>query len=316
MAAAAILDLTFAAVTRGQSSASLLVKPWEADQTIEDSTNGYLLSSGHTKESDDRYHLNELESAGRVRLFPGKEASPRFGYDLTLLDSHTNHPGFPSQLLDLSVAGGAFVNETNGWVTGLTLGVGYAGSSPFAEGRAWYGRADLVIAKKISDTDAVGIGLDYDGHRPYYPDVPLPGFGYSHQFDPKLLLLLGAPLSSMTWKPIEHLRIHGEYLLFTDIDVNVGYEFVKHWTAFAGFDSRRNAFWIDELHDHKRLLFSQRRVEIGVRFEPSELLSFTIAGGYAFSTDFRAGWDYEKHTRRYLYASDEPYLRVGAELKF
>src|SRR5579884_3442076 len=190
-----------------QSSAALLVKPWEPDQTVEGHFDGYLFSGGHTKETNDQFRLYTLESEGRVRLFPGQEASPRFGYDLLLLGTHTSHAAVPSELIDASVAGGAFVNETNGWVTGLTLGGGYAGDTPFARGSAWYPKADVVLAKKFSDTDALGIGLDYDGNRTYVPDIPLPGFGYSHQFDPTLLLVIGAPVSSLTWKPIEHLRI-------------------------------------------------------------------------------------------------------------
>lgn len=313
MLAGAVLGL--AALARGQSSASLLIKPWEADQTIEDQTAGYIFSAGHRLESENKFHLSTIESEGRVRLFPGKEASPRFGYDLTLLNAHTNRPGFPSQLLDVSVAGGAFVSENNGWITGVTLGLGYAGDEPFARGRAWYGRSDVLVAKKFSATDALGVGIDYDGHRTYGPDIPLPGFAYSHQFDPKFQAVAGFPDSSIIWKPIEHLRIYGNYEFFNDLDADIGYEFVKHWTAFAAFESRRNAFWIQELRDHHRLLYSQRRVELGIRWQPTPGLNFSIAGGYGFSTDFRNGWDY-RHSTRYLYASDEPFVRFAAEFRF
>jgi len=302
-------------IARGQSSASLLIKPWEADQTIEDQTAGYIFSAGHRLESENKFHLSTIESSGRVRLFPGKEASPRFGYDLTLLNAHTNRPGFPSQLLDVSVAGGAFVSKQNGWITGVTLGLGYAGDEPFARGRAWYGRTDVLLAKEFSATDALGVGIDYDGHRTYAPDIPLPGFAYSHLFDPKLQAVIGFPASSIIWKPIEHLRIYGNYELFSDLDADISYEFVKHWTAFAAFETRRTAFWIQELRDHHRLLYSQRRVELGVRWQPTEHLSFSLAGGYGFSTDFRNGWDY-RHSTRYLYASDEPFVRFGAEFRF
>lgn len=306
---------TAASCALGQSSAALLVKPWEADQTAEGHFDGYLFSGGHTKETNDQFRLYSLESQGRMRLFPGNVASPRIGYDFLLLGTHTSHPGIPSELLDASVAAGAFVNETNGWVTGLTLGVGYAGDTPFARGSAWYPKADLVVAKKFSDTDALGIGIDYDANRTYGPDIPLPGFGYSHQFDPTLLLVVGVPVSSVTWKPIEHLRVHADYYLLTDINVDVGYEFIKHWTVFGGFESRRDAFHVAGLQHNRRLLFLQRRIEAGIRFQPIDPLTFTLAGGYAFDGEYYSGFDFRK-THRVTGFSDEPFVRAGVELAF
>jgi len=311
-AAAAALGTS---VVHAQTSAALLIKPWEASGLVEESTSGFLMGEGHVQNNGNGFQFSVLESQGRVRLLPGHEASPRFGYDVTLLNTHTSNPGFHSQLLDASFAAGAFVGEYNGWIFGLTLGLGYAGNSPFAEGRGWYGHEDFVVAKKFSEQDAVGIGLDYDGHRSYMPDVPLPGLGYSHTFDPHLEMVLGAPLCSVTWKPTDQWRIYGDYLLLTDFDLNVGYEFIKHWTAFGAFQTRRDQFYITELQGHHRLLYGQKRAELGIRFDPMPAFNFSIAGGYAFSTDFRSGWDY-RTTTPYLYASNVPYFRLGIDFKF
>lgn len=306
-----------ASFARGQSSAGLLVKPWDIDQTAEDRTDGYLFSGGHTSqhESGHDFRLFELESQGRVRLFPGNVASPRFGYDVTLLDSHTSLRGFPSQLIDASFAGGTFLSKNNGWVTGLTLGVGYAGDEPFARGTAWYGKADFVIAKEFNEKDSVGIGLDYDGNRTYLPDVPLPGFGFSHRFDPKLKMVFGVPVTSVDWKPIEHLEIKLDYTLVQDMDADIGYEFIPHWTVYGGFQTRRDAFHIAGLPNHRRLLYQQRRTEVGVRFQPAKVVSLVVAAGYGFDGEFRTGWD-DQRTHRFLRFSDEPYVRAGFELKF
>lgn len=307
--------LSLAGVARAQSSAALLVKPWDADQTVEDQTTDYLFAGGHTEDGHHTFDLDTVESQGRLRLFPGNIASPRLGYDLTYLNTNTSQAGFPGQLLDFSVAGGTFLSETNGWVTGITLGVGYAGEAPFGTGRAWYGRADFVLAKKFNDQDSLGIGLDYDGHRTYAPDVPLPGFGWSHQFDPKLQMVIGAPISSITWKPIDHLRIYADYLLLTDFDIDIGWEFIHHWTVFGAFESRDDAFWIDELNGRHRLIYAQRRIEAGVRWQPVGPVTLSLSAGEGLWTDFRSGWD-ERHSTRVLYASNEPFLRAGLEIRF
>lgn len=309
--------LLLCAAAHAQSGAGLLVKPWDADQTAEDQTDGYLYSGGHTDdhESGHAFRLFDFESQGRVRLFPGHEASPRFGYEVTLLQSHTSLRGFPRELVDASFAGGTFLSKNNGWVTGITLGTGYAGDSPFSRGNAWYGKADFVVAKIFNDNDSVGMGLDYDGNRTFLPDVPLPGFGYSHRFDPKLKMVFGVPVTSIDWKPIDQLELKLDYTILEDLNADVGYEFLPHLTLYGGYETRREAFHADGLPEHRRLLYLQRRVEVGLRFEPDKLIHFVLAAGYGFDGEFRTGWDND-NTRRFLRFSDEPYLRAGLEVKF
>lgn len=311
---AALIALAAPSMVHAQASAALLVKPWVEDQTIEQSTTVYGFLGG-TTQNNRNFDLTTVESEGRIRILPGHVASPRIGYDVTFLNTHTNQPGFPGQLLDASVAGGTFLSESNGWVTGLTLGVGYAGDKPFGEGRAWYGRADFVIAKKFSEVDAVGIGLDYDGHRLYAPDVPLPGFGWSHKIDPTLSMVIGVPVTSITWRPAERLRIFADYILLTDFDIDVGYEFVPKWTVFGAFETRDDAFKIESQPGNRRLIYGQRRVEAGLRFQPNDHLIFSAAGGYGFDTNFRSGFDV-RNTESVLHASPEPYFRLGLDVKF
>lgn len=316
---AAALSLAWAlglpAVLRAQTSPALLLKPWDAPGAVENTTNGLLESPGHVQENGRGFQFSSLESEGRFRLVPGMEASPRAGYDVTFLNAHTSAPNFPHQLLDASVAGGSFVGIYNGWILGATAGGGYAGSSPFGQGRGWYARGSFIVARKFSEHDAVGIGIDYDGHRSYLPDCPLPGLAFSHTFDPHLDVVIGAPLSSLTWKPNDRWRIYADWLLLTDFNVNATYMLTKHVGAFVGLETHRDQFWISQLHDHKRLLYLQRRVEGGIDWDPFAGLHLKAAIGYAFSTDFRSGWDY-RQTNPYLYASNEPYLRLGLDYRF
>jgi hypothetical protein len=314
-AVAACWALAFPSGAGAQTSPALLLKPWDASGAAEDTTTGLIESPGHVQENGDSFQFSSVESDGRFRLFPGKEASPRLGYDVTFINAHTSAPNFPHQLLDASIAGGSFVGIYHDWVLGATLGAGYAGSGPFEEGRGWYAKASFIVARKFSEQDAIGIGLDYDGHRDYLPDVPLPGFAYSHTFDPHLDMVLGAPLSSLTWKPNDHWRIYADWLLLSDFDVNATYMFTKHIGAFLNLETHRDQFYIPELSGHNRLLYLQRRIEGGVNWEPAKGFHLTAAIGYAFSTDFRSGWDYRRSSP-YLYASNEPYIRFGLDYHF
>jgi len=52
-----------------------------------------------------------------------------------------------------------------------------------------------------------------------------------------------------------------------------------------------------------------------VRWTPQEWASLIVAGGYAFSQEFNVGWDL-REPDRIAKPSDEPYVRVGLEVRF
>jgi hypothetical protein len=63
------------------------------------------------------------------------------------------------------------------------------------------------------------------------------------------------------------------------------------------------------------LLFQQRRAEGGVIWRPNDEIALTVAAGYAFDQEFNIGWD-TRNQDRVAKPSDEPYLRVGFEVRF
>jgi hypothetical protein len=308
--------LLCASSASAQTGAPLLVKPWpEKDQLFEGRAEALFFDAGHDKSSGMRDQLDMYDSVGRFRILPGNEVSPRIGYEFMRLDFHGHDPRIPNRLSDDSIAFGTGVYKGNGWLAGITVGAGYAGNNEFGEGRAWYGKADLVIAKEINETDALGIIIDYDGHRTYAPDLPLPGFGYSHRFDPMLSVVAGLPYSSISWKPIAHLDIEGEYYLITDFRINIGYEFIPHWTVYGAVANTQDTFEIAGLPKDKRLLYQQRRAEAGIRFAPTDNLSFSAGIGYAWGTKLKTGFDF-RSTAGLIDLSDEPYARAALEFRY
>ena len=314
--AALLLSLLLGTRAQAQTGAALLVKPWpNASQLFDGSGDAYFFNNGYTHKTNNEFRLDEYESTGRFRVLPGNEISPRIGYDFLMLDSHTSDARIPRILTDESIAFGTGLFKRNNWIGAVTLGVGYAGDKAFGEGDGWYVKSDLILAKQINDNDFLAIALDYNGNRPYYPDIPFPGFGYSHRFDPKLSVVLGAPFSSVSWKPIDRLDIEAEYDLLSDLKADISYEFIKHWSVYTGFDYRRAAFHTQfEERDH-RLLFVQRRVEAGIRFKPTENIRLGIGIGYGFFGQFRTGFDFDK-SHPVAYLSDEPYLHGGLQIRF
>jgi hypothetical protein len=301
------------AIAHAQTSAGLLLKPWPTDQVLDSTTDGYVLNASHS-DAGQSLQVSDSESCGRLRLQPGNPASPRLGYDFHFLDTNAKSGIIPRELTDLSIAVGSAIGEYHGWIAGMTVGVGYAGDAAFSRGSAWYGKASFDLGKQVSDQGIVALILDYDGNRPYFPDIPLPGVVYRHHFDDTLCLSLGLPYSCIVWNPIDKVTFEASYRLASKFTAQVGYEFVENVSLFGSYHYVQEAYHIDGLGSRQRLLFSDQRVEAGVEYTPNTRFSFRLAAGYAFDNRFDRGFGFE-NPHGLVSFGDTPYVRVTFELK-
>ncbi|HEX8522403.1 MAG TPA: hypothetical protein VF669_09115 [Tepidisphaeraceae bacterium] len=318
----AVLSLAPAMVS-AQTGPALLLKPLlSKDEFLEARAEAMEFDKGRTDRSfggggagDDDFRLSLYRTSGRLRE-QRENFIPRVGWDFNLYRLHTD-ARLPRELMDSSVAIGLELPTVSGWRGGLTVGVGYAGDKPFGEGDAWYGKATAIFGKDLDKYTTVAIVLDYDGSRPILPDVPLPGIAYVHQYDPTLSYTIGFPLNSVRWRPsqVPNLTVEVNYLFWDTFTGFVDYEVVEHLVLFARVEADTRAFHVEQIPGNDRLLFEQRRAEIGVRFRPWEEAQITAAVGYAWGGSFDRGFDY-RDTDHITDISDEPYLRVGFETRF
>jgi hypothetical protein len=305
----------FAGSAIAQTGPALLLKPLLGEQeALEGRGDAIFLNSGSTSNGGD-FHLGVYEWSGRFRE-QRENLIPRVGWDLTYLDVNTTDPSIPDKgLTDVSLAAGVELGTYSGWIAALTVGVGYAGDTPFGEGDAWYGKATLVLGRELDPKTKVGAVVDYDGNRTFLPDVPLPGFAYIHEFDPHLSYTLGVPVSAVKWKPYDPVSLEITWTLLDRFDARLDYKLSPQWTVYGALEDRQEAFHIEGLENHDRLLFEQRRVELGLHWQPFEHTSLNLAGGYAWGGNFSSGWDLRKSDSLADF-SDEPYVRIGFERRF
>ena len=303
-----------------QSGPELLLEPWDKDQLIEARAEAIFQSGGEFREelSGTDFQLTHYESEGRVRILPGNVASPRIGYEAVHLDIDTDLPGFPEGLTDQSAAAGVFVHQfKSGWITGVTLGAGYAGESAYRDANGWYFKGTVVFGREVNENNALAFVVDYDGNRVVFPDTPLPGFAWVGKLpDRNLQLIVGFPIISVLWNINERTTAEATWTFSDSLDGRVNHKFTDHWQIFGRFETRNLAFHIDELEDsNDRLFFHQRRIEGGLQWTPAKYLALTAAAGYAFVSEFSTGWDM-RDVDNVLEVSDEPYYRIGLELRF
>ena len=315
VAAAALSLAAFAPLAAAQTGPALLLKPLlSEDETWESGGAATVVRDAHAQGSDADFNMSVYEYAGRFRE-QREKLIPRIGWDIAYYDFSSDIPILDQPLTDVSVAAGLELGKYYDWTAGLTAGIGYAGNSPFGEGDAWYAKATLVVGRKLDKKTDLAFVVDYDGNRTIFPDIPLPGIAYRHEFDPTLSYTIGIPLTSITWKPDDKISFDLTWTIVDRFDARLEYKLSPAWSVIGLLEQRQEGFAVDGIDDHDRLLFQQRRAEAGVRWKPWEHSSLLLAGGYAFGTEFSVGYDQGDSTE-VADISDEPYVRLSFERRF
>lgn len=299
----------------------MMLVPWAGDQQIEARGDAFFTPT-ETQGAGLDVDLSIFESTGRVRLKPDASYNPTIGYEFIQYQLGTSDAALPDDLVDVSLAfGGSFgdvdLSSTLGgeWQVGYTLGVGYAGTTPFNDGDAWYGKADIFAVRAIDRDTRWLIGLNYDGNRVFLPDVPLPAVTYFSRLNETTTYAIGLPFSRLTWTPDEFWTVDIRSALFFSFNGSVSYQATEDLKLFAAYVRRSDAFTLPGSLDNRRLLFSQERLELGLTYELCANASLTVAGGYAFGQEFDFGYD-TRDPVGLRDLDDSGYIRGGITLKF
>lgn len=299
-----------------QTSSDLMLKTMPKDRRIEAEA-GFTAFAKTAADGGTDFQLSRTDVQGRVRLVPGFVADPRFGFKVNYFDIGSDTPGVPDQLVDTAFALGSGVAQfDSGWVAGMTVGAGYAAAGAFDDGNGFYGLATLIVGREISETDSFGFVIDFDGNRSVFPDFPVPGFQYRKTLDPTILLGIGFPFSSVTWKPNDKFTLDVTWSIPDKFRVDVDYKLFDSLSVFGQLRDETNSFHNDDFENtRRRLFFEQQMVEAGVRFTANDTFSFVLAGGYAFNQSFQTGWD-TRETDKIADVSDGVFGRIAVELRY
>lgn len=296
-----------------QTGPELLLKPWDPKQFVEARSEAIVQAQTEVEDSDEDLSLSLYSSRGRLRLQPGEMVSPRIGWSATWLPVESGLASVPQGLVDVSLAAGAFVGQFDGWVAGLTVGGGYAGSNAFSEGDAWYLRATIGVGKVLDEANdgVLAVILDYNGNRSFMPDVPLLGFAYTFRYNEQLRVAVGVPLVAVYWQPVPEFELDVTVILPSDVMIEARYHLIPELSITGGLYRDSLVFSTDTLpRDNDRLFFSQWRAEIGVDYRPFNYASIVVAGGYAFGGEFSSGWD-SRDLETIADLDAAPYFRIA-----
>jgi len=293
-----------------QTDTGQMFQPFREEQMLELNVSAFRTETGHIKKTDESFALSQYQSQGRLRLTDKLKVNPTIGYDLLLLDLKTSNATVPRNLSDVSIGFATpFYQFESGWYLAGSVGVGYAGDKTFDYSGGYYGKTTFIVGKEFERKNSLLFALSYDGNRTIFPDIPLPAIVYTKIINPTLELGLGIPFTTVRYRPMDRWLFEATVSI-GDISGRVQYDVSDQIHLFAAAESVERAFRIDALSNHDRLLFEQRRAELGVVYSPSKWVGITAAVGYAFSQKFGVGFDVRDTDLLYKF-SDEAYARIG-----
>ena len=303
-----------AALAHGQTGPDLLIKPWDAGQHVDTTTDFLMQPSEHTRENAGSVQISTFSSYGRYRVFDD-DATPRFGYDFRDYQIRTDSPLIPKNLIHGSIGFAQPVGVVNDWFVALTGAVGYAGNSPFSDPEAVFAIGNVIVGHKFNVDRALVVALNYNGNRAFFPDVPLPGFGYADRATENLTYVIGLPYNTITYEPFKGFQIEGGWNLITSFSAKIAYQFTKHFAVYGQYSDRIDPYHIDNTSNTSRIFFQTHNIEVGFRGNLNKLNRLSIGGGWAFGQEFAEGWD-TRTLNPILHLRDGPYARIQLEIGF
>ncbi len=319
VASVALFALT-AGPALAQTGPALMLLPWKEGQKFELNIDTFFEAEGNTEvraagggvdTALQRYELDARLKLGDMGAIKGVTVGAVFDY----MNIDSTDPLLAERLVDQRIAVGATLCQCEGWEVAAVLGVGYAGNNPFADAEALYGMGDIYGTYKLDEQSSLQVGINYNGNRSIFPDLPLPTVSYTRKVSDEFFYTIGLPISLIQWKPMEKLTLEMSYIPIYTIDATVSYQLTDAVTIFGAFKNRFSSYTIDQDLDNRRVFFRQRRLEAGVEWKASANFSVTAAGGFAFDQEFSRGFD-GRDNDTFAELSDEPYLRAAVKIGF
>ena len=312
-----------------ETNLALMAAPWTSDSPLELNL-GSAFISADADEGGAEIDLSALAVSGRFRPDFDRRGQSGFGQftiggELDYLDIGGAAGGLlPERMTDQAVAVGAqlgtFQAFDRAWAWGGSAGIGHASTLPFADDDGWYGLGAVYASTQLGDTATLMLGVDYDGNRVVFPDIPLPAVNYTALLSDTLTVSLGFPVNALIWTPTDRLRVN---LTLAGInpaarvsyDLGEGQVLGGDVELFARYGAGQITSHIDGDADDRRLFYTFSVLEAGLQIDTGSPLTFTVSGGYSFDQAFERGFDL-RETDDIVELDDAAFFRVGGGLSF
>jgi hypothetical protein len=268
-----------------------------------------FINGGHTKGSDEDIDLFYWDSVGRIK-FERENRSPNFwlGYRALTITIDGDIPQITGDLVDVSVAGAFQLNDggsSDEWRVDLALGAGTANDGHWSNTDALYGVGTINAAKALSEESVLNIGVNYNGNRTIWPDIPLPYVSVFTQVNSDLSYNVGFLSSGLMWQLDDNAAaVWLDYVTATSFTIGGSIGISKEWSTFIEYKDTNDGFYLND-QNNERLFYEKSQVALGVEWKRGTAWNIRLGGGYAFDQRFASGFD-TWDTDGVIDPSDEP----------
>jgi hypothetical protein len=195
---------------------------------------------------------------------------------------------FPEQLWSVSTGATYRYLFDSGVTLGGTVDVGSASDHPFHSSREIV-ESVLVFARVPSgDRDSWLFFVAYSNNRDYANSIPIPGVEYLYNPSDEFHAMVGFPMESLDWRPLDDLNLSVRYSIIHNIHALVTYRLADPLRVYTGFDWNRQGYLLVDRPDSRdRFYYDEKRAKAGLKLTLMEGLILDLSGGYAFDRTYR-----------------------------
>ncbi|NOT02250.1 MAG: hypothetical protein HOP29_16710 [Phycisphaerales bacterium] len=296
----------------------------DRDETTPTSWNVSSADQTSVRDQDSDWQMTRYDFRLSTPVWSNERTAVDLHGRFTLLDMETRallpesfFEKLPDSLWDVRL-GGTFRHKLdNGWTAGGGLTLGSASDHPFASADESVLQASAFVRVPVDERDSWLFLLYTSNTWDLEPFVPLPGIGYSFKRGDLFEGTIGAPYTSLQYRPIDRLTLEASYLMPRTVHARAGYRLFEPLELFATFDWDNQSFFRhDRSHRDHRLVYDEKRVMGGIDWRLGENVNLTLAAGYAFDRFFFEGEDYDDRGRNRINFADGALATVRLSVSF
>lgn len=115
------------------------------------------------------------------------------------------------------------------------------------------------------------------------PNFPIPLLSCDWKPSETFQMSISLPCD-MQWKPIDLLTIDGSWFPIMSVNALATYEITDKLNIYGGYQKVSDSYFLtDRVDRDNQLMVNEQQMIVGLRRDLSEMLSFVINAGYAFS---------------------------------
>lgn len=223
----------------------------------------------------------------------------------------------PENLYDLSFGPAYRCKFKNDWIGGVAFLFGSASDKPFHSADELSYRLDAYVKIPSSNNNAWLFFVDYYNNREYLRNIPIPGAAYLYNPSDKLIAVIGLPVATLQYMPVDNLTVNLTYIMVTSVHAKVAYNLTASLNIYGAFDWNNELYArADREREKERIFYYEKLLSLGIHWQAFKYVGIDLSGGYAFNRFFFEGEQYNEKDGNNIDIENGPFVSLHVGIPF